>query len=138
MYKLYNASNIPLGLPGGFVTLPPDEAVEVLDQKLLEHPVVINWLRSGRLALIGSGEKVPAETIGSQAPPERPRVTPDDEILKILDGNMKEIAEALPALTDDQFDAIVRAEKNGKTRKGLSGPGGIFDNEWKRRYGIDD
>lgn len=138
MYKLHNTTATPLGLPGGVLTIQPDQAATVSDQAVLTHPVVINWIRAGRLALISDKGDPLAETIGKEVPMERPRKSPDAEILAILNGTIAEIVQALPGLTDEDFDAVVRAEKNGKTRKGLSGPGGAFDQEWKRRYGIDD
>lgn len=138
MYKLHNTTATPLGLPGGLVTIQPHQAVAVDDQSILTHPVVINWIRAGRLDLVGDKGDPLVDTIGDDPPPESPRKICDESIQSIVDGNIADVVQALLDLTDEEFDAVVRAEKAGRARKGLSGPGGAFDLEWKRRYGIDD
>lgn len=44
---------------------------------------------------------------------------PEDPVLALLDGSVKEIAEALAGLSDADIDALEAAEEAGKTRKGV-------------------
>ncbi|MFW6339515.1 MAG: hypothetical protein ACOC0Q_01460 [Wenzhouxiangella sp.] len=64
------------------------------------------------------------------APAQRPAKAPTDPVLELLDQPIAEIVEQLPSLTDEQFDQLQQAEKDGKTRKGLLK---AFDEEYLRR-----
>lgn len=144
MFTVKNNGKTPLGLPGGIATLEPGGSATIKDSWVLENPVVVNWIRSGRITLNGASSQGLGQDADdkdqprSQKSASRPRVVPDSEVLEILNKSIPEIVELLPSLSDEEFDAVVRAEKNGKTRAGLSGEGKAFDQEWKRRYGIPD
>lgn len=64
------------------------------------------------------------------APAQRPTKAPTDPVLELLDKPIAEIVKQLPSLTDEQFDQLQQAEKDGKTRKGLLK---AFDEEYLRR-----
>lgn len=53
------------------------------------------------------------------APEAPPPVPTEDVLVAILDGSVKDITEALPALTLEQLDTLELAEQGGKTRKGV-------------------
>lgn len=65
------------------------------------------------------------------APKQRPKKTHSDPVLTLLDKPVAEIVPELPNLSDDDFDKLQQAEKDGnKTRKSLLK---AFDEEYLRR-----
>jgi len=64
-------------------------------------------------------------------PAQRPRKQHSDPVLELLDNPVADIVPDLPKLTDEQFDKLQQAEKDGnKTRKSLLK---AFDEEHLRR-----
>lgn len=43
----------------------------------------------------------------------------DDDVLKILDGNVEQVKAGLVGLTVEQLGELLKAETDGKTRKGV-------------------
>jgi hypothetical protein len=160
-YRLQNQTENTISLPGGEVIIPAGQAKTVYNEKVLQNSTIINWIRGGALLLLGEGEPLeqiskpdayghaqgkadqsgarkPAGSGGGGTAPAAVATDPvSQEVLSVLDQSMDKIAEQLPNLSDAEFDAVIKAEKDGKTRKGLVGPDGVFDQEWKRRYGIE-
>lgn len=79
----------------GGVMIPPDETRHPAAHHVPEH------LRPRPVAAV------------------EPAPTADEVLLDLLDHRIAEIVEALPALDDDEVDALERAEQAGKTRSGL-------------------
>jgi len=71
----------------------------------------------GETRIIDAAELPPhlQEPEATQAEPEAPH----DPLLDILDGNITEIAEALPGLSEDELNQLEQAERDGNTRKGV-------------------
>lgn len=135
MPSLYNTTNAALGLPHGAGTINPDSTHDVIDPRVLQHPVVVNWLRAGRLQLIGSSElpQIPNEPTGDDGGDDT-----EGDFLSVLDQSISAIVEALPELTDEQFDRLVEEEEANSARRGLVSEGAAFDRERERRYGTED
>jgi len=60
---------------------------------------------------------------------------PSNPLLEILDGNVAEVAEALPGLSDAELDMVEQAEADGNTRKGVEK---AITEERLRRAAADD
>lgn len=45
--------------------------------------------------------------------------SPPASVLDILDGSVKDVADALQGVSDDDLETLDQAEQNGKTRKGV-------------------
>lgn len=80
---------------------------------------------AGRMIQPGEGihmeerEVPPHLRPNAPAPKPAKQQDPEDALLEILDHNVKEIVEMLPALDDEELASLKDAEENGKTRKSL-------------------
>lgn len=66
-----------------------------------------------------STREVDPRDIPGYKPGAAERPAPADPTLELLDNSIKDIAERLPDLSDEELDSLEEAEINGKTRKGL-------------------
>ena len=86
---------------------------KVMHQNTGTTPIYVG----GVLIPPGSAREVPAYAVPAAAP--EAASPKEDPVLILLDGNVKEVTEALPALSDADLDRVEVAETAGKTRKGV-------------------
>ena len=70
----------------------------------------------------------------AKQPTKRPRKAHSDPVLALLDNRVADIVPQLPTLSDEAFEKVQQAERDGnKTRKSLKK---AFDEEWLRRAAV--
>lgn len=77
-------------------------------------------VEGGESGVFGKGEASDADSSDAeQRDPDKPSDASRDELLSVLDGNTADVEAALDGLSPGELGMLYKAEKDGKSRKGV-------------------